>query len=311
MGEDLLERLGPVERLPEPQEVTGWAIGMMPAMPSLIEEVAAFPEVPMAVMAEAPEGAPEGAPAPAPAAEGADALDLFPGDLDLPELPELPHVEAEKKRRRRFPPPGHVFGFDEKITAEIAEVQASVEPPGLALQAERLRERTEMFADHLGPLRVLLGPQPDRASVAYDALSAPPSESLPLPEVQPLLDDQIRPEMLGAIFAKSPEGDAFLAAAAQAAEAATAEAEAEDLGDGEGPAEAKAFDVQTAQIGAVIRHFVEEKDGPVMLDDLMPPSCTEKITAARTFGCLLGLATGGGLQVYQELPYGPISIALA
>ena len=41
-------------------------------------------------------------------------------------------------------------------------------------------------------------------------------------------------------------------------------------GDPAEAAEAKAFDVQTAQIGAVIRHFVEEKDGPVMLDDLMP-----------------------------------------
>jgi len=142
-----------------------------------------------------------------------------------------------------------------------------VEPPGLESQAERLRERTEMFADHLGPLRILLG-TPDKA-VAYDALSAPPSESLPLPEVQPLLDDQIRPEMLGAIFARSPEGDAFLAAAAQAAEAATA-AEAEAGEDPAEAAEAKAFDVQTAQIGAVTRHFVEEKDGPVMLDDLMP-----------------------------------------
>jgi hypothetical protein len=80
--------------------------------------------------------------------------------------------------------------------------EASVEPPGLESQAERLRERTEMFADHLGPLRILLG-TPDKA-VAYDALSAPPSESLPLPEVQPLLDDQIRPEMLGAIYDTCP-----------------------------------------------------------------------------------------------------------
>ena len=146
--------------------------------------------------------------------------------------------------------------------------EASVEPPGLAWLAERLRERTEMFADHLGPLRILLGPTADRAPVAYDALSAPPSESLPLPEVQPLLDDQISPEMLGAIFARSPEGDAFLAAAQ--AEAATAPETAEAAEDPAEAAEAKAFDVQTAQIGAVIRHFVEEKDGPVMLDDLMP-----------------------------------------
>ena len=120
LGEDLLERLGPVERLPEPQEATGWAIGMMPAMPSLIEELPAFPEVPMAEV-PAPEGAPPAAPEGAAAAPDADALDLFGGDLELPELPELP--EAEKKRRRRLPPPGHVLGFDEKITAEVAEAQ--------------------------------------------------------------------------------------------------------------------------------------------------------------------------------------------
>ena len=170
-----------------------------------------------------------------------------------------------------------------------------MEPPGLASHAERFREQTEMLADHLGELRILLDPQPYRPFL--DARDDGDAEASELPEVQPLLDDQIRPEMLSAIFARPPEGEAFLTTA-QAAEAeAEADALAETLGqDPNLEAEAKAFDAQTAQIGAVIRHFVEEKDGPVMLDDLMPPSCTEKITAARTFGCLLGLATGGGLQ---------------
>ena len=52
-------------------------------------------------------------------------------------------------------------------------------------------------------------------------------------------------------------------------------------------------------MGAVIRRFVESNDGdgPMLLENLIPPSCTGKDTAARTFACLLSLATGGGLQV--------------
>ena len=120
LGEDLLERLGP-ERLPEPEE-TGWATGMVSAMPSLIEDaqMEAFPEVPAPEVPGMAIGEMEvgggGAPGEAPA-----DLDLFGADPDLgADLHDLPLV---KKRRRRFPLPGYVIGFDEKITADVAEAQ--------------------------------------------------------------------------------------------------------------------------------------------------------------------------------------------
>ncbi len=150
-----------------------------------------------------------------------------------------------------------------------------------------------MFADHLGSLQILVELREAVGPEVFE-LSAPPSETLPeLPDVQPLLSDQIRPEMLGAIFAQSPQGDAFMEVAAQAAESeALVDVSMEAMEAMEG----KGFDAQTSQVGTTIRKFVEESEAPVMLDDLMPPSVTDKVTAARTFGCLLALATGGGLQ---------------
>ena len=170
----------------------------------------------------------------------------------------------------------------------------------LASYADELREKAEMSADHLGPLRMLLEPLDPKEAAGW----APPSETLP--DVQPLLSDQIRPEMLGAIFAEAPEAEAFVAAAAQAAQTAEeaaglateAAAEAADIVDSIREKE-EHFDVQTAQVGLVIRRFMEASDGPVLLEDLIPARCTEKVTAARTFACLLSLASGGGLQVLQ------------
>lgn len=121
LGEDLLQRMGPVERLPEPQEVTGWAMGMM-AMPSLVEDgppegpslAEAFPEAPAAA-----QGALELFPAP-------DLADLDLGDLGGPgDLGDALAVkESKPKRRRRLPPPGHVLGFDESIMTEPGEAKA-------------------------------------------------------------------------------------------------------------------------------------------------------------------------------------------
>ena len=173
----------------------------------------------------------------------------------------------------------------------------------LASYADELREKAEMSADHLGPLRMLLDPVESRES---GAAAWAPSETWQ-PDVQPLLSDQIRPEMLGAIFAEAPEAEAFVAAAAQAAQTAEeaaelateAAAEAADIVDSIREKE-EHFDVQTAQVGIVIRRFMEASDGPVLLEDLIPARCTEKVTAARTFACLLSLASGGGLQAPEQ-----------
>ena len=54
----------------------------------------------------------------------------------------------------------------------------------------RLSERLKMSADHLGSLRRLLDLAASLEAPTATALEAPPSESLP--EVQPLLSDQIR-----------------------------------------------------------------------------------------------------------------------
>ena len=103
-----------------------------------------------------------------------------------------------------------------------------------------------------------------------------------------------------------------MAAAAQAADAA-AEAQAdrslalatEDVAD----ASDGSHDVQTAQVGLLIRRYLAEQ-GESFLDDIMRPSDTTRNTAARAFSSLLALATGGGLLLQQEEPYGPIHISL-
>ena len=57
--------------------------------------------------------------------------------------------------------------------------------------------------------------------------------------------------------------------------AAAAEAAEKDM-----PLESEHFDTvdaQTAQVGLVIRQFLESSLESVMLDALIPPSCTEKV----------------------------------
>lgn len=132
LGEDLLQRMGPVERLPEPQEVTGWAMGMM-TMPSLVEDGPDGPN-----LAEAfPEVAPAAGALELPAPDLPDLGDL--GDLggpgDLGDALDLAVKESKSKRRRRLPPPGHVLGFDESIMVEPGEAKA----PSQQLLGEKVR----------------------------------------------------------------------------------------------------------------------------------------------------------------------------
>lgn len=312
-----------VERLPEPDS-SEWV-----AMPSLaLDEAAAsllvtnsFPEQPM----PAPMPAQPAQPAQVEAQDGQMpqgevAVDLHavpPGsalELAEPELKRTP-----KRRLRRLPMPGHVLGMDLNTELTEAHVEVISARKMLTTYAEELSECLEMSADHVGPLRWMLDP-PDDGARGDAGPGGDVSRGLDTagvvsewPEVQPLLSDEMRPEMLGAIFAEAPEADAYLAAAAQAAEAEAMAMASEIVEAAEIGAKDEQFDAQTAQVGAVIRRFVESNDGdgPVLLENLIPPSCTGKDTAARTFACLLSLATGGGLQVQQDVPYGPISIALA
>ena len=118
LGSELLQ-LGSQE-LPDPQEVSGWAMEIIPSMPSLLEVTEAFPAQPP----EQPEQLDQVE------ADQADAADVRGVALGVPELAELgaeldlrdPEmgVEAAKKRRRRHPPvPGYVHGWDEETTAEL------------------------------------------------------------------------------------------------------------------------------------------------------------------------------------------------
>ena len=119
--------------------------------------------------------------------------------------------------------------------------------------------------DHLGPLQQLFS-MPHEPLLHPEGLPEALSEHLPIDApLQGLLSD--RPEILGAIFAQSPEADTFVAAAAEAAEKDTP-FESEHL---------ETVDAQTAQVGLVIRQFLESSLESVMLDALIPPSCTEKV----------------------------------
>jgi len=135
-------------------------------------------------------------------------------------------------------------------------------------------------------------------------------EGFELPEVQELMagSDLLRPDALGAIFAEPPEAPAFAAAAdeLEAAAQATATIAPEEAAAGDGP-----YDLQTAQVGVVLRRFIERAGTEAVdLDDVIPPQVTEKATAARTFAALLVLCTGGDLRPVQTEPFGPITISL-
>jgi len=72
------------------------------------------------------------------------------------------------------------------------------------------------------------------------------------------------------------------------------------------------YDSQTAQVAGVLRRSLAQHTGQALqmtLDDMIPPSSTDKAVAARTFSALLTLATAGELRVEQGFPYGPIVIS--
>ena len=117
LGSELLQ-LGSQE-LPDPQEVSGWAMEIIPSMPSLLEVTEAFPAQPpdqpeqLDQEADVRDGA-----VPGELAIGAELGEDLGAELDLRD-PEM-GVEAAKKRRRRHPPvPGYVHGWDEETTAEL------------------------------------------------------------------------------------------------------------------------------------------------------------------------------------------------
>lgn len=88
--------------------------------------------------------------------------------------------------------------------------------------------------------------------------------------------------------------------------------QADGAGKKFGEAAAPLYDEQTAQVAGVIFRHVEESSGEargLTFDDLLPPSVTDKATAARTFLAVLMIGTAGELRVKQEEAYGPIVIA--
>ena len=254
-------------------------------------------------------------------------------------------VRQRNQKRRRLrrvqPPPGHLFGFDVDTQVQdggpeaghvvmrfylslllfcitLLDRKVGLATVPLASSLAELRER--LIPNRMGLLQAIADPSsaplaPAPAMVVSPAqLEAPTFSDVEpeLPEIQPLLGnvgDQLRHEMLGAVFATPPQEAAFVAAAAQAADAAaeaqlelhTGAADGSDGSDG-------GHDVQTAQVGLLMRRYLTEH-GSSFLDDMMPPRTTGRSTAARAFSSLLALATGGGLLLQQEEPYGPIYVS--
>eukprot|EP00930_Biecheleria_cincta_P017747 TRINITY_DN14006_c0_g1_i1.p1 TRINITY_DN14006_c0_g1~~TRINITY_DN14006_c0_g1_i1.p1 ORF type:complete len:579 (+),score=128.50 TRINITY_DN14006_c0_g1_i1:247-1737(+) len=230
--------------------------------------------------------------------------------------------------RALFDPPEAEF----RAAAAAAAARAAASVAGVAVPS-RHRFRPEF----------LVGPSPRHGELQEEALYAPSESGAAsvVPDVQEFLgaanQDQLQPQMLGAIFAEPPQGAAFVEAAAHATDAAVEAAQGRNsysaagmeiagvLQGGEAPledlavdemADAEApYDLQTSQVGIIIRRFVQRReaeggDQDVLLDDLLPPGTTDRATAARTFGSLLALATGGDLRVRQSAPFSPIAVSL-
>eukprot|EP00928_Gymnodinium_smaydae_P024836 TRINITY_DN19983_c0_g5_i1.p1 TRINITY_DN19983_c0_g5~~TRINITY_DN19983_c0_g5_i1.p1 ORF type:complete len:621 (+),score=151.76 TRINITY_DN19983_c0_g5_i1:173-1864(+) len=89
-------------------------------------------------------------------------------------------------------------------------------------------------------------------------------------------------------------------------------------GSGAARAKARGCDPLAVEVGRILGHAVEqaaavgetkgEGTAALTVDDVVPPSSTERAVAARTFHALLTLATAGELRVQQEVAYGPIAI---
>jgi len=73
-------------------------------------------------------------------------------------------------------------------------------------------------------------------------------------------------------------------------------------------------DAKAAQVGEVLRNYLaasSDKERGCTLDQLLPPSATDKAIAAMTFHAILTLATAGHVQVEQHEPFSPVRIFAA
>eukprot|EP00446_Apocalathium_sp_SHHI-4_P072901 CAMPEP_0177547738 /NCGR_PEP_ID=MMETSP0369-20130122/64043_1 /TAXON_ID=447022 ORGANISM="Scrippsiella hangoei-like, Strain SHHI-4" /NCGR_SAMPLE_ID=MMETSP0369 /ASSEMBLY_ACC=CAM_ASM_000364 /LENGTH=137 /DNA_ID=CAMNT_0019032581 /DNA_START=1 /DNA_END=415 /DNA_ORIENTATION=- len=67
-------------------------------------------------------------------------------------------------------------------------------------------------------------------------------------------------------------------------------------------------DEKAAQVGEVLRNYLDassDNERGCTLDQLLPPSATDKAIAAMTFHAILTLATAGHVQVEQLEPFSP------
>lgn len=273
-------------------------------------------------------------------------------------------VAAPKRRRilrlPKPPVPGVVFGFDEEAQLpaqdfEAQELEARCAQLGLRRDPTAFAELAagDGPLERLGALRPLMDPPlsdfkaarggaflPEfivgraaadaaRRDFFDDAASEAPSFP---PEIQGLLRDEARPDMLGAIFAEPPEGPAFRRVEMQVEESRGSRAlragSVSELAEVFGPSpledlsaaevraqdEEAAYDLQTGQVAFIIRRCITNRgaaDSPLTFAELLPANLTERATAARTFSSLLTLATAGDLSVMQSVPFGPIAISTA
>jgi len=245
---------------------------------------------------------------------------------------------------------GSVFGFDElPLIAQEAydswqadDNEISIPLMGPARRTDFLPSELETI-DVLAPLRALLDPSPEMLGSIVARPTAAPSitvnnpvaaqlDNMLVPQAEALAPTQLAPEVLerelpsataGALriadglpdpfrpYDPQPPPEHMQGACAEiTAVFHSKPADAEDTQGALGIQKRVKYDQQTAQVDAVLRRALEGASGRTTLDDVIPPTSTQKDIAARMFGAILTLATAGDLKVEQSKAYGPIEIAV-
>lgn len=243
-----------------------------------------------------------------------------------------------------LPGAGHVFGFDvytQLAIADLSQWQLSTheigdKPLDTAEFVELLVKETSE-PDRLGMLHAVLDPLSQAASIQrLLARKLSPDQEGTMPDVQALLAadqgnshprnhwllegevdcaqvymmrgdrDPFRPYIPEAPL-RSIQGADMELAGLLGAQCWAAEEDA----DCQEEVEAK-YDTQTVQVAGILQRYMNQSAGEnrkMTLDDLIPPSTTDKEVAARTFLAVLTLATAGDLCAEQMQAFGPITLS--
>lgn len=272
-----------------------------------------------------------------PEAPCAGTIPLPMDTTTLPAAPPMPKQRRVPHRGIRYPPPGHVYGFDSTTQVSMDEFDRwQHDDEQLIRQQQNTPAYASQFSDlHWRPDRTLelatvFAPPEEQIDSAmhevHVGVSPPAQSGVPSPppaavpsrveffetQMRPA-EEEARPAVPSSIFAEFPTGaelppPEMPQIPPRPFHQFVPEAPLPVGQQPTGEATELASHLQAAELLAAIRSFTPQPEAMITLDDVLPSLSTTRSTAARAFAALLALGSAGDVRLEQLTSYGPIRI---